>query len=165
MNKLLSRQIRTFKKNKSAVWAMWILFAFVVLSLLTPFIANDRPIFVWYKGKAYFPMYQMYTDADFGGSLPTEVDFLDDFTQKQISDNGFMLMPPIPFSYDTIDTKMFEPSPAAPSFRHWLGTDDVGRDLVARLLYGVRISLLFGFLLTLFSFLPAIIRKKTKEKE
>lgn len=156
MNKLLSRQIRTFKKNKSAVWAMWILFAFVVLSLLTPFIANDRPIFVWYKGKAYFPMYQMYTDADFGGSLPTEVDFLDDFTQKQISDNGFMLMPPIPFSYDTIDTKMFEPSPAAPSFRHWLGTDDVGRDLVARLLYGVRISLLFGFLLTLFSSLVGV---------
>lgn len=114
-------------------------------------IANDKPLIVSYKGDLYFPILFNYSDETFGGELPTPADYQDAFTVKQINDNGWYIMPPIPYSYDTINYTLSIPSPAPPSAGNWLGTDDQGRDVLARIIYGLRLSLLFGLLLTLFS--------------
>jgi len=140
-----------FKTQKRAFFSL-VLFVFIfVVSLLSPFIANDKPLLLYYKGNFLFPMFENYTDEFLGGSLPTYADYKDSFTRKQIKDNGFMVMPVIEFSFDTINYDLKQPAPNPPSFKNWLGTDDQGRDVLARLLYGIRISLLFGLFLTFFS--------------
>ncbi len=123
----------------------------MVLSLFADVLANDKPLLVRYDGKWYFPLVATYTDLDFGGDFPTPADYADPYIRNNIEQNGWMLMPPVPFSFNTVDMEMDEPTPAAPSKRHWLGTDDEGRDIVARILYGLRLSLAFAFLLTLIS--------------
>ena len=123
----------------------------MVLSLFADVLANDKPLLVRYDGKWYFPLVVTYTDLDFGGDFPTPADYADPYIRNNIEQNGWMLMPPVPFSFNTVDMEMDEPTPAAPSKRHWLGTDDEGRDIVARILYGLRLSLAFAFLLTLIS--------------
>lgn len=128
----------------------------MLLSFFAEFIANDRPLIVSYKGSLYFPVFKTYTDAEFGGDFPTSADYKDEFIAGNIKSNGWMLMPPIPFSFNTVDFMMKEPTPAAPSAVHWLGTDDEGRDILARLLYGVRLSVVFAFVLTFFSSLIGI---------
>ncbi len=128
----------------------------MLLSFFAEFIANDRPLIVSYKGSLYFPVFKTYTDAEFGGDFPTPADYKDEFIAGNIKSNGWMLMPPIPFSFNTVDFMMKEPTPAAPSAVHWLGTDDEGRDILARLLYGVRLSVVFAFVLTFFSSLIGI---------
>ena len=128
----------------------------MLLSFFAEFIANDRPLIVSYKGSLYFPVFKTYTDAEFGGDFPTPADYKDEFIAGNIKNNGWMLMPPIPFSFNTVDFMMKEPTPAAPGAVHWLGTDDVGRDILARLLYGVRLSVVFAFVLTFFSSLIGI---------
>lgn len=140
-----------FKKQKRAFYALVLFIGIFILSLLAPIIANDKPLFVWYKGDAYFPILTDYTDEFFGGSLPTYADYKDAYTIEQINQNGFMIMPPIKFSYDTINYDLQEPSPSRPTLQNWLGTDDQGRDVLARLLYGIRISILFGLILTFVS--------------
>ena len=148
---IISSVCQNFKKQKRAFYSL-ILFVFIfVLSLLSPFIANDKPLLVYYKGDFLFPIFENYTDEFLGGSLPTYADYKDAFTQRQIKENGFMIMPLIEFSFDTINYDLTQPAPSPPSLQNWLGTDDQGRDVLARLLYGVRIGLLFGILLTLFS--------------
>ena len=144
-------RFQIFKKQHRAFWALILFVCIFVLSLLSPIIANDKPLFVWYKGSAYFPILTDYTDEFFGGSLPTYADYKDTYTIEQINKNGFMIMPIIPFSYDTINYDLQEPSPSRPTMQNWLGTDDQGRDVLARLLYGIRISILFGLILTLVS--------------
>lgn len=128
----------------------------MLLSFFAEFIANDRPLIVSYKGSLYFPVFKTYTDAEFGGDFPTPADYKDEFIAGNIKNNGWMLMPPIPFSFNTVDFMMKEPTPAAPGAVHWLGTDDEGRDILARLLYGVRLSVVFAFVLTFFSSLIGI---------
>lgn len=128
----------------------------MLLSFFAEFIANDRPLIVSYKGSLYFPVFKTYTDAEFGGDFPTPADYKDEFIAGNIKSNGWMLMPPIPFSFNTVDFMMKEPTPAAPGAVHWLGTDDEGRDILARLLYGVRLSVVFAFVLTFFSSLIGI---------
>lgn len=128
----------------------------MLLSFFAEFIANDRPLIVSYKGSFYFPVFKTYTDAEFGGDFPTPADYKDEFIAGNIKSNGWMLMPPIPFSFNTVDFMMKEPTPAAPGAVHWLGTDDEGRDILARLLYGVRLSVVFAFVLTFFSSLIGI---------
>ena len=140
-----------FRENKTALWAVFVLLFVCVLSLSATFIANDKPLIIRYKNKLYFPVFTSYTDQQFGGSLPTEADYADPFTQEEIRRHGWYVMPPIPYSYDTIDLQSSLPSPQAPSLRHYLGTDDVARDVLARLLYGLRISLVFALALTLVS--------------
>ncbi len=148
---------KSFKKQRRAYFAFILFAGIFVLSLLSPFIANDKPLFVWYKGAAYFPIFKDYTDAHFGGSLPTYADYKDAFTTAQINKNGFMIMPPVAFSYDTINYDLQTPSPSRPSMQNWLGTDDQARDVLARLLYGIRISILFGLILTLVSSVIGIL--------
>ena len=144
---LFDRYIKN-KRGKAAVFGL----AFIlVLSLFAEFIANDKPIILKYQGEYFFPIAKVYTDARFGGDFPTEANYKDELIRRNIEAEGFMVMPPIEFSYNTVDYDLNEPFPAPPSARHLLGTDEEGRDIAARLLYGVRLSFAFAFLLTLLS--------------
>ncbi len=144
-------QIRKYVKNKRSVVAMFFLGIVLVLSLFAEFIANDKPIVLKYQNEYYFPVMKVYTDARFGGDFPTEANYKDQFIRNNIEEDGYMIMPLVEFSYNTVDYELNEPFPAPPSKRHWLGTDEEGRDILARLLYGIRLSFAFAFLLTLLS--------------
>ncbi len=150
-NRAVAGKIHAFCKNKRAFGALIIFLCVFVLSLFSELIANDKPLIMRYKNEFYFPVFKTYTDADFGGDFPTEANYKDPFIVKNIKDNGWMLMPPLEFSFNTIDYEIDKPTPTPPSKRHWLGTDDEGRDIVARILYGIRLSVVFAFLLTLIS--------------
>lgn len=148
-NSQIRNKILIFKKNRRAYWAFW-LFAFIfVLSLLAEFIANDKPILLMYKGNLHFPIFVEYSDEHFGGNFPTEADYRDPLIVKNINENGWKLMPLIKFSYNSIDYEIDKPTPTPPSKKHWLGTDDEGRDILARILYGIRLSVIFAFILTI----------------
>lgn len=122
----------------------------LVLSLFAEFIANDKPMLLRYDSEFYVPVLFTYPETTFGGVLHSEADYTDPEVRALIeSTGGWMVWPPVPFSYDTIDWQSTEPAPAAPSARHWLGTDDVARDVTARIVYGFRLSVVFGLLLTL----------------
>lgn len=139
---------RKFRANKRGFYA-FIVFCFVFFfSLGAEFIANDKPLIVRYDGQWYFPILETYPETAFGGSFKTAADYRDPFLQKRINEKGFYIMPPIPYSYDTINYNLPEPAPSAPTARNWLGTDDLGRDVLARLIYGLRASLIFGLILT-----------------
>ncbi len=157
MRGLSERRWRQFRSNKRAYRSLLLLFGILVLSFLTPILANDKPIVMWYRGKIYFPVVETVWDYQVGGSFATEADYHDGYTKKQIQKNGGMIMPLVPWSYDTIDYETERVFPAAPDRRHWLGTDDQGRDILARLLYGLRLSLLFGISLTFCSALVGIL--------
>jgi microcin C transport system permease protein len=138
-------------KNKRSKVALIFLMCLMFLSLCAEFIANDKPILLKYQGEYYFPIFKVYTDARFGGDFPTEANYKDEFIKDNINEDGFMIMPLIEFSYNTVDFELNEPFPAPPSSRHWFGTDEEGRDIVARLLYGIRLSMVFALLLTVLS--------------
>lgn len=140
-----------FKANKRAFYSL-IIFGILFLACLgADFIANDKPLIVRYNGQWYFPVIKNHPETTFGGTFETMTDFRDPLIQKNIRDNGFLLMPVIAFSYDTVNYNLPTPAPSAPSKENLLGTDDLGRDILARLLYGLRFSLLFGIALTFFS--------------
>lgn len=137
-----------FFKNKRAKVSVVALCVLVVLSVFAEVICNDKPLLVKYDGEYFFPVVKAYTDARFGGDFPTEANYFDPLIKKNIEENGYMIMPIIPFSHDTVDYELNEPFPAKPSDRHILGTDEEGRDVFARLLYGIRLSFLFSLILT-----------------
>jgi microcin C transport system permease protein len=147
---LTRRRIENFKANRRGFWSLWIFLVLFGLSLFAEFIANDRPLLVSYDGHLYVPVLQNYPETTFGGFFPTAADYRDPVVQQEIDQKGWMIWPLIPFSYNTI-TNAPGPFPAAPSATDWLGTDDQGRDVLARLIYGFRISVLFGLTLTLSS--------------
>jgi microcin C transport system permease protein len=147
---LTRRRIENFKANRRGLWSLWIFLALFATTLFAEFLANDRPLLVRYAGEFYVPVLRSYPETTFGGFLPTETDYRDPAVIKLINANGWIVWPLIPFSYRTI-TDAPGPYPAAPSRIDWLGTDDQGRDVLARLIYGFRISVLFGLALTLFS--------------
>lgn len=151
MSPLAKRRLKTFKSNKRAYYSAWMLVIVFYLSLLSPILANDRPLLMVYKNDVYFPLVEKVSDATLDGNLPTEADYADAYTRWEIHKNGWMVMPPVPYRYDTVDYFSKTPFPASPSFEHWLGTDDQGRDILSRILYAVRVSLMFGLLLTFFS--------------
>jgi microcin C transport system permease protein len=131
--------------------------ALFTLTLFAEFIANDKPLLLRYEGKFYYPVFVEYPETLFGGFLPTEADYRDPEVASLIEEKGWMVWPPVPYSYDTINYNLSVPAPAPPSPDNWLGTDDQGRDVVARLIYGFRISVLFGLVLTLLSSLVGIV--------
>ncbi|MCS4503920.1 Inner membrane ABC transporter permease protein YejE [wastewater metagenome] len=145
------RRWQQFRRNRRGWYSLWLFMALFVLTLFAEVIANDQPLFVWYDGAAYFPVVADYPETTFGGFLPTTADYRDPAVQELIEARGWILWPPIPYSYDTINYDLPVPAPAPPSADNWLGTDDQGRDVAARLIYGFRISVLFGLLLTLTS--------------
>ena len=143
----LSKYIKNKRSKISFVLLMLMLF----ISLFAEIIANDKPIVVKYDGQYMFPIVKVYTDARFGGDFPTEANYKDPLIKENINEDGFMIMPLIEFSYNTVDYELNEPFPASPSSRHPLGTDEEGRDILARLLYGIRLSFLFSLMLTIIS--------------
>ncbi|OKH87611.1 ABC transporter permease [Thalassospira sp. TSL5-1] len=151
LSPLNQRRVENFRANRRGYWSLVIFAVLFVICLLAEGIANDRPLVVKYDGHWYFPIVKDYPETTFGGDFDVSTDFYDPYLQGKIQNNGFAVWPLIPFSYDTIDFNMREPLPAPPSARHWLGTDDLGRDVLARLIYGFRISVLFGMALTVIS--------------
>lgn len=122
-----------------------------IISLFSNLIANDNPLIMSYKGKLYFPVFTSYNETEFGGDFPTPTDYKDPYIVENITQHGWLLMPPIPFSFNTVDYDLAIPTPTPPSSDHWLGTDDEGRDILVRILYGIRLSIIFAFTLTLIS--------------
>jgi len=148
---LTRRRLRNFRANARGYWSLWIFVGLFVLSLAAEMIANDRPLLVRYEGRFYFPFAVAYPETSFGGVFPTEPVYRDPVVQQLIRAKGWFVMPPIPYRYDTINYGLGRPAPSPPSRENWLGTDDQGRDLLARLIYGFRISVLFGLALTVLS--------------
>jgi microcin C transport system permease protein len=151
MNPINQRRWRNFKANRRGFWSLWIFLVLFFVSLLAEFIANDKPILVYYNSKVYLPIFKAYPETAFGGEFETEAEYRDPYVTDLIKQNGFILWPLIPFADDTINYELPVAAPAPPSKVNWLGTDDQGRDMVARLIYGFRISVLFGLSLTFVS--------------
>lgn len=151
LSPLTERRIANFKANKRGYWSLWIFLALFVFTLFSEIIANDRPLVVQYKGEHYFPVFSVYPETAFGGEFKTEADYRDPYVQHLINRHGWLVFPPIPYDYTTINYNLSVPAPSPPSAENLLGTDDQGRDLLARLMYGFRISVFFGLILTFFS--------------
>ena len=173
------RRLQNFKANRRGYWSFWIFLILFVGSLFAEFIANDKPIVVHYKGEWLFPVFVHYPEERFGGFL-AQTDYRDPVIRREIEENGWAVWPPIRFSYRTHNLDLPVPAPAPPTWRlsdeqcrpiaerhggtgcrdiewNWLGTDDQGRDVVARLIYGFRISVLFGLILAGFSSIIGIL--------
>jgi len=148
---LTYRKLSVFRSNRRGYWSFWIFLFVLVLSLFSELICNDRPFIVYQEGRLMFPVIIQYAETDFNGTLESEADYRDPYVRALIDDRGWALWPIVPFSYRTVDWELNGPVPSPPDRRHWLGTDDQARDVLARILYGIRISVLFGFALTLIS--------------
>ncbi len=149
---LTKRRWANFKAKKRGYYSLWAISIMMVLSFFAEFIANDKPLVLKYEGEMYFPVLFSYPETEFGGVFETEAVYRSEAVQQFIEDgDGWMVWPLIPFSFDTIDLNTAGAVPEAPSARHWLGTDDVARDVTARIIYGFRLSVLFGLALTFFS--------------
>jgi microcin C transport system permease protein len=148
---LTRRRITNFRANRRGFWSLWLFLALFGTSLFAEFIANDRPLLVQYEGHFYFPVFVDYPETTFGGEFPTTADYRDPYIAQHIAEKGWTVWPLVPFSYRTINYALPSPAPSPPSSVNWLGTDDQGRDVLARLIYGFRISVLFGLTLTLLS--------------
>ena len=150
MTPLNQRRLANFRKNRRAFYSLWTFLVLFVLSMFTEFVANDKPIIFSYKERIYLPLIFTYTDKQLGGVLDTEAWYIDPFTEQEIESNGWTVWPPIRYSFNTIDWQRTI-VPVPPEADHWLGTDNLGTDIVAKLLYGFRLSVLFGILLTILS--------------
>ena len=148
---LTRRRLQQFRANARGYWSFWIFVGLFFMAVVAPFLANDKPIVVAYDGGIYFPVLVDYPETVFGGDFETATEYRDAFVQDLINGKGWMVWPPVPFSYDTINYNLDRPAPSPPSFENWLGTDDQGRDVTARVLYGFRISVFFGLILTFVS--------------
>ena len=148
---LTIRRINNFKSNKRGMISAYIFGVMFIISVFADFVANDKPIFIFFDSKPLFPIIQKIPETYFGGEFETEADYKDPFVIELIEEKGFLLMPIIEYSYDTINYDLDVPSPSPPSFENILGTDDQGRDVFARLIYGFRISVFFGIILTVLS--------------
>lgn len=146
-----AEKISIFKKNKRAYCSFLLLVFIFVLSLFSELISNDKPLIVKYKNELYFPVFHNYSDEFWGGDFPTAANYSDSLIQNNIKQNGWLIMPPIPYSFNTVDYYLDSATPSAPSKKHWLGTDEEGRDVLARILYGIRLSLIFALVLTFIS--------------
>jgi microcin C transport system permease protein len=148
---LTRRRLAQFRANRRGWWSLWLFLLLFGFSLGAEFIANDRPLLVYHQGSFHVPVFKDYAETDFGGVFPSKANYRDPYLAKLIDEHGWMLWPLVRFRHDTVNYNLPVPAPAPPSTENWLGTDDQGRDVLARLIYGLRISVLFGLLLTLTS--------------
>jgi microcin C transport system permease protein len=140
-----------FKKEKKGYYASILFIIIFTLSLFAEFLANNKPLILYYKGHFLFPIVQTVREVDLGGDFITRADFNDPYVQQLVKANGWMVMPPIKFNYSSANYFLTQPAPSPPDKVNFLGTDDQGRDVLARVLYGLRISILFGLILTILS--------------
>jgi microcin C transport system permease protein len=145
------RRWANFRANQRGFWSLWIFLLLFTVTLFAEFVANDNPLLVKFDGHYYFPVFASYPETAFGGDFQTEARYRDPYVEKLIDAKGWMVWPLIPFSYNTINYDLRSPAPSPPDNVNWLGTDDQGRDVLARVIYGFRISVLFGLILTFFS--------------
>jgi microcin C transport system permease protein len=181
LSPLNQRRWHNFKSNRRGYWSLWIFTILFVISLFAEFIANDKPLMVRYEGKFFWPVFVSYPETAFGGDFETAADYRDPFLRKLIAEKGgTVIWPPVRYSYNTHNLDLPTPAPSKPTWLlteaqckavvekrnlrgcrdleyNWLGTDDQGRDVVARLIYGFRISVLFGLILTVISSLIGVI--------
>jgi microcin C transport system permease protein len=172
---LNARRWQSFKANRRGYAAFWLFLVLFVVSLFAEFIANDKPLYISFAGKSYFPVVFTYPETTFGGDFETAADYRDPYLQKLIADKGgWMIWPPIRYSYSTHNLDLPTPAPSPPTWMlteaqckqvverkglkscsdleyNWLGTDDQGRDVLTRIIYGFRVSVLFGLILTAIS--------------
>ncbi len=151
LSKINQRRFERFKANRKAVWSFWIFTFLFVISLFAEFVANDKPLMVSYDDQIYFPVFKSYPETTFGGEFETETEYTDPFVQDLINEKGWILFPPVAYDHQTVINNLPGPAPSAPTKENWFGTDEQGRDLFARILYGFRLSVLFGFSLTIAS--------------
>jgi len=156
LSPLNKRRLQNFKSNKRGFYSFWIFSFLFIVSIFADFIANDKPLLIKFDQEYYFPIINEYPETIFGGDFETEADYRDPYVIKLIEDKGWIIMPLIPYTYNTIIRDLDVPAPAPPSKKNWLGTDDQARDVLARLIYGFRISILFGFTLTFFSMIIGV---------
>jgi microcin C transport system permease protein len=169
------RRWQNFKANRRGYWSLWIFLVLFVVTLFAEFISNDRPLYLRYDGKSYFPVFFTYPETTFGGDFQTAADYRDSYLQKLIAEKGgTTIWPLIRYSYNTHNLDLPTPAPSKPTWLltkaecklvlerkglkscseleyNWLGTDDQGRDVLARIIYGFRVSVLFGLILTIVS--------------
>jgi len=175
LSPLNKRRWENFKRNRRGYWSLWLFLVLFVVSLFAEFIANDKPFMILMNGRAYFPAVFTYPETKFGGDFETAADYRDPYLQDLIAKKGgIVIWPPIRYRYDSHNLDLPTPAPSPPTWElteaqckavvekkgltgcrdleyNWLGTDDQGRDVVARLIYGFRISVLFGLILTIIS--------------
>jgi microcin C transport system permease protein len=151
LSPLTRRRLAQFKANKRGFYSFWIFVALLGVCLFAEIIANDKPILISYDGGIYLPVLKNYPETTFGGDFETTTDYRDPFVAELINAKGWMIWPPIRFSYDTISYDLPEPAPSKPTGANILGTDDQGRDVAARVIYGFRLSVVFGLILTFIS--------------
>ena len=175
MSPLNRRRWQNFKANRRGHLSFWVFLVLFIVTLFAEFIANDRPYFISYEGRWYFPVFVTYSETTFGGDFETAADYRDPYLQKLIAEkSGFMVWPPIRYSYNTHNLDLPTPAPSPPTWMlteaqckqvierkglkscsdleyNWFGTDDQGRDVLTRIIYGFRISVLFGLILTAIS--------------
>jgi microcin C transport system permease protein len=147
LSPIARRRAAAFRANGRAWASLWLFSAICALCLAAPLLANDRPLFVWHDGAAFVPVAQFYPETAFGGEFATQADYRDPYVRDLISAKGWAIWPPVRYSWDTVNYDLPGPAPSPPSADNWLGTDDQGRDVLARVLYGARLSIAFGLLL------------------
>ena len=148
---LTAERLLRFKRNKLGLVSAYIFGTLFSLSLFAELLANDKPLVLGYKDRIYLPVFTNYSEKEFGGEFDTNADYRDPFVASLIENDGWMLWPPVRFHYSTINYELPSPAPSAPSRVNLLGTDDRGRDVLARIIYGFRVAVLFGLSLTLIS--------------
>ncbi|WP_273778777.1 ABC transporter permease [Acinetobacter sp. GSS19] len=157
MSPLMQARLQRFRKNRLGFGCLIVFIVVFVLSVAAELIANDKPLLVRYDQQFYLPILKRYPETTFGGVFETEADYKDPVVQQLIEDKGWAIWPLIEYSYQTPNLDLAVPVPSPPTAQNWLGTDDQGRDVLARILYGLRVSLLFGFALTFISAILGIL--------
>ncbi len=157
LSPLNQRRWENFKAHRRGYWSLWLFLILFGLSLFAEILANDKPLLVQFRGDLYVPVLKQYPETVFGGSFASTTNYRDPFVSELINKEGWMLWPPVRFSFQTINYDLVVPAPAPPSADNWLGTDDQGRDVLARVIYGFRVSVLFALVLTVTSSVIGII--------
>ena len=155
-NPLNARRWQQFRSNKRGYWSLWLFLILFGLSLFAEFLANDKPILLSYQGELYFPVLVNYPETMFGGDFDIETDYKEPFLKQNIENEGWMLWPMVRYTFDSINYQLSVSAPSKPSSENWLGTDDQARDVLARLIYGFRVSVLFSLALTIISSMVGI---------
>ena len=151
MSPITRRRLIQFRANRRGFWSLWIFLGIFLISLFAEGVANDKPLLVIFEDRLYFPVIETVLESEYGGEFATEAEYRDDYVRELIENKGSIYWPLNRYSYDTINYNLPSPAPSFPTKENWIGTDDQGRDVVARLIYGFRISVIFGLVLTILS--------------